>query len=259
MSDNESMVNVSTPDGADDAKLISRRKFITVVGGAGAAIAAVGGVAGSFFTESAAGIPASEGYLIVDTLKCAGCQSCVMACSMVHSGVSNPALSRIQIMNNVFAGFNEEDAIWQAQCRQCDNAACEAACPTGALFADPDNGNVRRIDPDKCIGCERCAAACPFSPSRVQWDSKLMASQKCDLCVNTPYMTEEGGPGGQQACAAVCPLDAIHFTSEMPEQEGDSGYMVNLRKDFPAWGLWGFPQGDHGEFTTKPTGGGGGH
>ena len=45
------------------------------------------------------GIPPSQGYLLVDTKKCQGCISCMLACTLVHEGVENPSLSRIQIIH----------------------------------------------------------------------------------------------------------------------------------------------------------------
>ena len=66
-------------------------------------------------------------------------------------------------------------------------------------------------------------------------------SRKCDLCANAPYHWDDagGGPEGTQACVEVCPVGAIKFTAEVPAQEGDAGYNVNLRD--AAWGKLGFP------------------
>ena len=234
---------------ATKGKDFSRREFITGVGGIGAG-AVLGGflVKGFLFPDEVFAIPASEGYLLVDTKKCAGCTSCMLACSMVHSGESNLSTSRIQITNNVFAPF--PTGIAQEQCRQCPYPSCVDACPTGAMHADAEGGNVRMVDEGKCIGCERCINACPFTPSRVQWDPSKRKAQKCDLCKDTPFMSAEGGAGGMQACVAVCPHGAITFTSEVPVQ-ADKGYQVNLRNQNGSWATLGFPTKDDGTF--EPT------
>jgi protein NrfC len=236
---------------ASSGKEYSRREFITGVGGMGLG-AVLGGfiVKGFLLPEETYAVPVSEGYLLVDTKKCAGCTSCMLACSMVHTGESNLSLSRIQILNNVFAPFGDPEAIVQEQCRQCPFPSCVEACPTGAMHAEPSAGNVRMVDPNKCIGCERCINACPFTPSRVQWDPKRRKSQKCDLCKDTPFMSEDGGPGGVQACVAVCPHKAITFTSDTPLQ-GDRGYMVNLRNTNGSWATLGFPTLDDGSFDPS--------
>lgn len=243
----------------DAPSSVSRREFVTGAGGAGIGIV-LGGLLfkGFMLPDEVFAIAASEGYLLVDTKKCAGCASCMLACSLVHTGESNPSLSRIQIFNNVFGAFGDVDSIVQQQCRQCPYPACVEACPTGANHADPENGNVRMVDEEKCLGCEKCVNACPFTPSRMQWNFVDKHAQKCDLCANTPFMTEDGGPGGQQACVAVCPTGAIRFTTEVPVQ-GDDGYQVNLREDHPAWTTLGFPTGDDGEYTVAPGAATGGH
>jgi protein NrfC len=85
------------------------------------------------------------------------------------------------------------------------------------------------IDQDLCIGCKMCLTRCPFTPSRIQWNVELQKSQKCDLCVDTPYLEEKGGPGGTQACVKVCPVNAISYTTKMPDQGSEKSYDVNLR------------------------------
>jgi protein NrfC len=105
--------------------------------------------------------------------------------------------------------------------------------PVKANRPRPEFGNVRMIDQKLCIGCEACIDACPYQPARVQWNFAIRKSQKCDLCVDTPYLGEKGGPGGAQTCAKVCPVNAISFTRVMPDQSKEDSYFVNLRG--PAW------------------------
>jgi protein NrfC len=183
-----------------------------------------------------AAIPAAGGYLLVDTRKCQGCMTCMLACSLVHGGRENLSLSRIQVVQNPFERFPED--ITLHQCRQCVEPACLEACPTGALHVDEENGNVRRVDADECIGCMSCVNACPYPPGRAIWSHEDGHAQKCDLCVDTPHWDENGGPDGKQACVQVCPLGAIDFTNEIPAQEGDEGYKVNLRGE--GWRKLGF-------------------
>ena len=220
---------------------ISRRSFlkytgtiIFVVGGGCYVSADKGG--GNLVKpgESLGGIPSSQGYLLVDIRKCQGCTSCMLAYTLVHEGVENPSLSRIQIIQNPFNSFPDDVTI--EQCRQCVAPACVEVCPSGALSANAEFGNVRMIDRTKCIGCGDCIEACPYTPSRpvVVSDENFnddLKARKCDLCADTPYHWDDagGGPGGKQACVEVCPVGAIKFTQEIPVQKGDPGYRVNLR------------------------------
>src|SRR5574340_1444221 len=212
---------------------LSRREFVTGIGGAGAGLF-LGGmlVKGFLLPDKVMALPASEGYLLVDTKKCAGCESCMLMCSLVHEGAANVNLSRIQITLNPLGKFPSD--MEQNQCHQCPYPSCVDACPTGANHVDAANGNVRTIDVSKCIGCERCVNACPFTPSRALWNFEKKTAMKCDLCAKTPYWNEDGGPGGKQVCVETCPMKAITYTSTLPVQS-DAGYNVNLRNAH--WGV----------------------
>jgi protein NrfC len=205
---------------------VSRREFLKTTGLVGVG-AIAGGVLTSYFfiDDEIFAMETSEGYLLVDTKKCSGCQSCMIACSIAHEGVCNMSLSRIQIMKNVFAPYPYD--IVQNQCRQCPYPSCAEACPVKAIKADERTG-VRIVEEGKCIGCERCIEACPFTPSRMQWNFSEKNAQKCDLCATTPYWNKEGGALGKQACIDTCPMRAIRFTSDIPEQS-KQGYDVNMR------------------------------
>ncbi len=173
--------------------------------------------------------PQAKGYLLVDSRKCQGCQSCMMVCSLVHEGEANLSLARIQVMQNILRNWPDDIKI--VLCRQCVDPQCVEACPTGALFIDTAHGNTRVIDESQCIGCQQCIDACPFTPSRIIWNHETEKAVKCDLCINTPYWGETGGPDGKQACVEICPQRAIKFTGEVPEQAGEAGYEVNLRDE----------------------------
>ncbi|MHC4681836.1 MAG: 4Fe-4S dicluster domain-containing protein [Planctomycetota bacterium] len=223
----------------------SRRDFLKRSEGA-AIRTAVGGAFLKliWLNDAVAAMPASGGYLLVDTKKCQGCMTCMLACSLVHEGKENLSLARIQV--DSFAKF--PDDITLAQCRQCVEPACLKACPTDALRVDQEHGNVRMVDTEKCTGCMSCVKACPYAPGRAVWDFEDEHAQKCDLCADTPFWNERGGPGGKQACVALCPVAALKFTKEIPKQDGDEGYNINLRGD--GWKNLGFPVGS-GEPSKK--------
>jgi protein NrfC len=215
---------------------LSRRDFMKFAGMSVVSAGVVGTQIDSLGIERA-----TWGFLLVDMKKCQGCTSCMLACSLVHEGVENPSLSRIQVLQNPYGKWPDDLVL--SQCRQCVAPACVAACPAGALKADPDFGNVTRVDPDKCIGCKNCINACSFTPSRPVWNAEEKHSQKCDLCAKTPHWKEQGGPDGKKACVEICPLGAITFTKVIPDQTSADSYTVNLR-GYP-WARLGYPGWDH--------------
>ena len=176
--------------------------------------------------------PASKKFLVVDQKKCAGCMSCMLACSMAHEGSSNLSSARIQIIDDAFAEFPNDVEI--AVCRQCADPACYYACPLKdkALCIDPKTG-VRYINKKECIGCKKCIEACHFTPSRISFNLKYKVALKCDMCQDTPFWKQTG----KQACVEVCPQNAIKFTSEQPS--GHKEYNVNMRGE--GWAKLGLP------------------
>lgn len=228
---------------------ISRRAFVKGMGGTAAAVFALGG----FSIGSTTYFPVSGGFLQVDHTECAGCTSCMAACSLVHEGNVNLSHSRIQILKDDLAPFPGD--IGMFQCRQCEAAPCAAACPTGACFVDEDKENVRRIDRTKCIKCGLCRDACPYTPKCIQYQpdgkdpsapvlatgtAQLQSNvmQKCDLCANAPFWNRKSGPGVEkgQACVAVCPAQAIRFVTDPPALDEYDVQFYDQRPNRRGWG-----------------------
>ncbi len=211
-------------------KRVLRRDFLV---GSGTALAA--GALKTFTPASLEAAPAaavsyaaSAGYVVYDSRLCFGCQSCMYACSMTHDGEANPSLSRIQIIRDAPSFTTYPYDIVMSVCRHCVTPLCVQNCPTGACHVDAANGNVRRIDEQKCIGCKLCIKSCPQRPHRTVWNPVKNKSTKCDLCTNAPYWSRQGGPGGSPACVTICPAKALKLVKETPSQTDVAGYDVNL-------------------------------
>ncbi len=205
----------------NSASAVSRRDILKAAG------VVVVGARLIWLGDGVAAIPASKGYLLVDSKKCGACTSCMAACSLAHEGQVNLSLARIQVVRNPLEFFPNDITV--EQCRQCPDPACVKVCPTEALHVDKASGYVRMVDPRKCIGCMQCVEACPFEASRLQWNPETKHSQKCDLCTHAPYWRDKGA-----ACVMACPMRAIKYTDTIPIQVGSAGYDVNLRP--ASWG-----------------------
>ncbi len=130
--------------------------------------------------------------LYADASLCTECRLCQLACSFEKQNAYNPRLGllRVEVRKN---GLVAEPIV----CRQCENPMCARACVAGAITKRADG--VVLIDADKCIGCGRCADACPH-------DAILMRqgiAHKCDLCENKPR------------CVAACPTKALKIVQEV--------------------------------------------
>ena len=212
-------------------KKFSRRDFVVGSGtalasGALAVCAPKTSTADTKFKKHETAYPASTGYLVYDSRRCAGCLSCMLACSLVHEGAASTSISRIQVSRAVLTRYPYDIQIFV--CRQCPEPLCVEHCPTGACHISSENGNVRMIDSGKCIGCQACLRECPHAPHRTVWNPASSKSTKCDLCADAPYFSKKGGPSGNQACVSTCPMGALKLVSQIPSQTDISGYDVNL-------------------------------
>lgn len=126
---------------------------------------------------------------------CRDCQACLLVCSLSHEGVCSPNMARLSVVKDALRyGFHIH------MCQHCDDPACEAACPTGAMAAD--ERGIRVIDPAVCTACGLCAEACPFGAIvHYEVEGRYL---KCDLCA------------GHEAplCAVVCPVGALTWREE---------------------------------------------
>jgi len=134
-----------------------------------------------------------ERVLVIDPKKCTGCRICEAMCSLHHEQECHPEKSRVRIIT-----LEEEGTLIDIpiNCMQCEDAPCQAICPTDAIYDSPATG-AKLTNPDKCIGCSACVYACPFGATYV--DRSKGISFRCDLCDGDPL------------CAKFCPTGCLQF------------------------------------------------
>jgi protein NrfC len=214
----------TAPERAQDKKF-SRRAFVRGSGTAlaGGALAIVTPATTNAATPAKEeSYPLSTRYLVYDSKHCAGCYGCMIACSMAHDGEVSFSLSRIQMHRAVLNEYPED--IIMHVCKQCPEPLCVKYCPTGACHVSAENGNIRMINAEKCIGCQTCIKMCPQTPHRTIWNPTAKKSTKCDLCTNTPFFNRKGGIAGAQACVEACPKQVIKVVDKLPLETG--GYEI---------------------------------
>ncbi len=133
--------------------------------------------------------------ILVDHEKCTGCRICQLVCSQhfVSEGFNLKASAIRVIVKDLF----EVDV--PITCLQCKKPLCSEACPTNAFYRDSET-NAVVIEVNKCIGCGKCAEACPFGAIFVH--PYCIVPIKCDLC--------EGNP----MCVQHCPTGALELGPE---------------------------------------------
>jgi Fe-S-cluster-containing hydrogenase component 2 len=128
-------------------------------------------------------------WIFRDYIKCTGCRTCEIACSLRHEGWMWPEASRIRVFM-LFPGVEVPHL-----CSQCDDYPCVKSCPVEALSVDQKTSAVI-VDREKCISCGACIKACPGEvPFLHPGDNKATI---CDLCNGDPEcvkLCQEAGYG----------------------------------------------------------------
>ena len=71
--------------------------------------------------------------MLINTKKCVGCYACRVACQMVNGLESDEAFIKFDEMEQgVYPNVYAE--VVPVQCMHCEDAPCEAVCPTRHLY-----------------------------------------------------------------------------------------------------------------------------
>jgi len=182
---------------------------------------------------------------LIDITNCIGCRACQVACKQWNDregeltelndqlGFQNPAtlsaktytLISFHEMENPQKPSGVDAAYVMRRCFHCLEPGCVSACPTTALYRQPD-GPVS-YDVDKCIGCRYCMLACPWDVPTAEWDKLAPKIEKCTHCADRASQPAPITFNGQKAsdyetkrfldtittpaCVKACPADALRF------------------------------------------------
>lgn len=172
-----------------------------------------------------------------DNSRCTGCRTCEMACKDYKDLDQTKAFRNVcdyeggsfseaedgSVMNDVFMYHVS------AACNHCDNPACLAACPVGAIVKDEDTGLVY-INQDVCGGARACVEACPYGVPVFFED--VNKANKCDGC------RDRVAAGMKPICVDSCPLRALDF-GDIEELRAAHPDAVNAIAPLPAGDLTG--------------------
>ena len=152
--------------------------------------------------------------MVFDQNKCVGCGECKEACAETNktpAGVFRLALERQNGREPgtacPYCGKIEpcdcERKYVRVSCQQCLDAPCVRVCPTQAAHRDPET-NIVTMDPDKCVGCKYCIAACPYNVRFINPQTRV--AENCDFCLHTKL-----AKGEDPACVSKCRYGALAF------------------------------------------------
>lgn len=145
----------------------------------------------------------SQYAFYVDTSRCIKCWACEVACKQ-WNGIEAATTARRTVQELDEGEFPAVKRTFiSTACSHCEEPACMAACPAGAISKRDEDGGVV-VDQEVCIGCQTCLGACPYGIPRYRpADGKM---DKCDMCATCGRT-----PDGQPHCVATCPTKALHW------------------------------------------------
>ena len=133
-----------------------------------------------------------------DLEKCSGCLACVVACIDQHYEEEQSDAVSCRIYEKQVSERTGFMSYKTRSCHHCEDAACITVCPEQAIYRN-EQGYVISVK-EKCVGCQACAAACPYDIPRFDGDGKIV---KCDGC----YVRVVHGL--KPACVQACNTGAL--------------------------------------------------
>ena len=163
-----------------------------------------------------------------DSDRCTGCKTCELACKDYKDLGTDVNFRRIYEYTG--GTWNQQsDGCWHQDvfayymsisCNHCENPACTAVCPTGAMHKNEDGFVI--VNEETCIGCRYCHMACPYDAP--QYDAQKGHMTKCDGC----YSRVKAGQ--KTICVDACPLRALDFApiDELRAKYGEQASIAPL-------------------------------
>ncbi|MBI5496148.1 MAG: 4Fe-4S dicluster domain-containing protein [Deltaproteobacteria bacterium] len=151
---------------------------------------------------------------------CIGCRACEGACKQEWKLPTGVRRRRVVIQDGVNNGKPYRRFVTLA-CMHCENPACIQACPQSdhaninnssgtAIYKDATTGLVIPQQ-QHCVGCRRCASACPYGAPQYDPDSGLM--DKCNGCHHRLTNNNLQDSQKMPACVLTCSSYALTFNA----------------------------------------------
>lgn len=200
---------------------------------------------------------------LIDMTRCMGCRACVAAC-YVENHLTPEAPWNVMNEYEVGSYPNTRMVFATMSCMHCEDAPCQRVCDAIGVHAISKNEyGVVLVDYDKCIGCQYCAAVCPYGvpqynktveqlyPDEAKTPYEAIAEgdrhpthrkrakvvEKCTFCWHKLEQAVESGkvdrvgkdPEYTPACDLVCPVNARLF-GDIEDHDSTVAQQIGAKK-----------------------------
>ena len=163
-----------------------------------------------------------------NSASCTGCKTCQVSCKEnYHLPVANLYRRVFDYSGGKWettaAGHYAPNGVFHyfisMACNHCENPACVANCPTGAMRKNSKTGIVTS-NHEVCIGCKTCVAACPYGAPSLDVEAGYII--KCDMCQSELTL------GRKPVCVAACPMRALDWgeLADLKAKYGDGNVEI---------------------------------
>jgi Fe-S-cluster-containing dehydrogenase component len=152
--------------------------------------------------------------MVIDLRQChPECNACLAACRKANNVpyYGDPRydiyrIRKVKIRNRKTPETKPRPVL--LMCNQCDSPPCASVCPVKATYRREDG--IVICDPDRCIGCRYCMAACPYKARQFHFKERrqrfnpdietgpMGVVESCDFC------SERLAEGKLLACVEAC-------------------------------------------------------
>lgn len=160
--------------------------------------------------------------LVIDLLKCVGCNACGVACKSEYGTPLGVFYNKVKLTE---IGQYPEAKLKNLpiSCMHCKNPRCIKVCPTEATFQREDG--IVLIDREICIGCGACVVACPYGSRTLireiqtcyeneeptPYERQKSKIFKAGTAVKCNFCKDRLTKGRLPACVETCPALARTF------------------------------------------------
>ena len=188
--------------------------------------------------------------MVIDLRRCAGCQTCTIACKQEHS--LPPGIFWRYVVDLEVGKYPDvRRSFLPMGCMHCGDPPCVPVCPTGASKKREDG--VVWIQHDLCVGCGYCAVACPYqarhliedeqsyflaptpSETKTRDPERHGVMTKCTFCMHRlDKASGEGRPGIDPEFSPVCSTSCIANAIQFGDLNNRDSVVCRLLKDHKA-------------------------